>query len=288
MFLQVLVSGITAGSLYALIALGFVLIYRATEIVNFAQGEVVMIGAYFALLFYVDMHLPYYLSFLLAGVSAFLVGMIINNLVCRPLMGAKHLAVVMATFALSFLMRSIIRIIWGSQYYSFPTPFPETPYKVGRVIISPQNLWIAFISLGIMLFFYLFFRFTKTGKSMFATAQNPEAASLMGVSIQRVYTMIWGISCAMGAASGILIAPLYAISPYMGIISIKAFTAAVLGGFNSLPGSVIGGLLLGVIENLGSFYISSAYKDILSFLVLIAVLIFKPTGLFGTEEIKRA
>ncbi len=288
MILQVFLSGLTSGSLYALIALGFVLIYKATGIVNFAQGEAVMIGAYFGLLFYVELHLPYYLCFSLAAISAFLVGMIINSIVCRPLIRAQHLSVIIATFALSFLMRSLIRLIWGSQYYSFPSPFSETTYKFGHLVISPQNFWITIISLLIMAIFYLFFKFTKTGKSMFATAQNREAASLMGVSINGVFTLIWGISCALGAASGILLAPICAISPYMGIIAIKAFAAAVLGGFNSLPGAVIGGFLLGIIENLGGFYISSAYKDIVAFLVLISVLCVKPTGLFGTEEIKRA
>jgi branched-chain amino acid transport system permease protein len=288
MILQVILSGLTSGSLYALIALGFVLIYKATEIVNFAQGELVMIGAYFALLFYVDLHLPFYLSFLLAAISAFIVGMIINNVVCRPLTSAHHLNVVIATFALSFLMRSVIRLIWGSQYYSFPSPFQATVYRFGDVVISPQNFWITVISLLIMLFFYFLFKFTKTGKSMFATAQSREAAALMGVNINGVFTLIWGISCALGAASGILLSPITAISPYMGIISIKAFAAAVLGGFNSLPGAVVGGFLLGIIENIGSLYISSGYKDTIAFLVLICVLILKPTGLFGSEEIKRA
>jgi len=287
MILQILVSGLTSGAIYALIALGFVLIYKSTEIVNFAQGELVMIGAYFALL-YASFHMPYYFIFLFAAISAFIVGILINNLVCRPLIKAQHLSVVIATFALSFLIRSLIRLIWGSQYYSFASPFAEKTYKFGDLVISPQNFWITVISLIIMLIFYLFFKFTKTGKSMFATAQNQEAASLMGISISKVFMLIWGISSGLAAISGILLSPISAISPYMGIIAIKAFAAAVLGGFNSLPGAVIGGFLLGIIENISAIYISSAYKDILAFLVLIVVLVFKPAGILGTETIRRA
>ncbi|MFH1091581.1 MAG: branched-chain amino acid ABC transporter permease [Pseudomonadota bacterium] len=286
-FLQILLSGLTSGSLYALIALGFVLIYKSTEIVNFAQGELVMIGAYFAL-FFAAHNLPYYLVFPLAALSAFIVGMIVHNVVCRPLIKAHHLSVVIATFALSFLMRSIIRLIWGSQYYAFASPFQGKVYRFGSVVISPQNFWITIICLGIMVVFYFYFKFTKTGKSMSATAQNQDAASLMGVNINLVFTVIWGISAALGAASGILLAPITAISPYMGIIAIKAFAAAVLGGFNSLPGAVVGGLLLGIVETFGAIYISSSYKDIIAFMVLIAVLLIKPTGIFGAQEIKRA
>lgn len=286
MILQYLLSGLTAGSLYAITALGFVLIYKATTIVNFAQGELLMVGAYFAL-FYAGLHLPFYLVFLLSVISAFIVGMIINKVVCEPLIRAKHLSVVIATFALSYLMRSLIRLIWGSQYYAFASPFPETPYKFGQVIMSTQNFWITVISMGIMSIFYLFFKFTKTGKSMFATAQNHEAASLMGVNIKRVFTLIWGISAALAAASGILLAPICAVSPYMGSIGIKAFVAAVLGGFNSLPGAVIGGFLLGIIENISIIYISSGYKDIVTFGVFIVVLAIRPTGILGTEEFKR-
>jgi branched-chain amino acid transport system permease protein len=288
MIAQILLSGLTSGSLYALIALGFVLIYKATQIVNFAQGEIVMIGAYFGLLYYVDLHLPYYLCFLLAGFSAFLVGAIINNVVCRPLVSSHHLSIVIATFALSFLMRAVIRLIWGSQYYSIPTPFSEKTYQIGKAVISSQNFWITIISLLIMIGFYLLFKFTQTGKSMAATAQNQEAAYLMGININGVFTLIWGISGALGAASGILLAPITSVSPYMGIISIKAFTAAVLGGFNSLPGAVLGGFLLGIIENLAGIYISSAYKDIITFMILILALSIKPTGLLGSEEITRA
>jgi branched-chain amino acid transport system permease protein len=287
LFLQYVVSGLISGSLYALTALGFVLIYKTTEIVNFAQGELVMIGAYFAL-FYSELHISFPLVFLCTMISVFVVGMIINNVVCRPLIRAQHLSVVIATFALSFLIRSIIRLIWGSQYYSFASPFSETPYKFGNVIVSSQNFWITLISLGIMSIFYLFFKFTKTGKSMFAASQNQEAALLMGVNVNRVFMFIWGTSAALGGASGILLSPICAISPYMGVIAIKAFAAAVLGGFNSLPGAVIGGLLLGIAENLGAIYISSAYKDILAFLLLIGVLVIKPTGLLGTVEIKRS
>jgi branched-chain amino acid transport system permease protein len=287
MILQILVSGLTSGAIYALIALGFVLIYKSTEIVNFAQGELVMIGAYFAL-FFASFHIPYYFIFLFAAASAFIVGIIINNLVCRPLIKAQHLSIVIATFALSFLMRSLIRLIWGSQYYSFPSPFAETTYKFGNLVISPQNFWITVIALIIMAVFYLFFKFTRTGKAMFATAQSQEGASLMGVNINQVFMLIWGISAGLAAASGILLSPISAISPYMGIIGIKAFAAAVLGGFNSLPGAIIGGFLLGIIENFSAVYISSAYKDILAFLVMIVVLVVKPTGIFGTEAIKRA
>jgi branched-chain amino acid transport system permease protein len=286
--LNVIISGLTAGSIYSLIALGFVLIYKATDIVNFAQGEVAMLGAYFAVFFQSEFHLPFYLIFPLAMIAVFIVGILINNLICRPLATAAHITVVIATFATAYLLRSLVRIIWGTNIYTFGSPFPQKTYKFGEVIIASQNLWITIISLVIMFAFYIFFKFSKTGKSMSAAAQNREAAWLVGIDINKVSTLIWGISCGLGAASGIALAPITVVSPHMGAIGIKAFVAAVLGGFNSLVGAVIGGLLLGLIESATSYYISSALKDITAFCLLIGFLVFKPAGLFGSKEIIRA
>lgn len=286
MITQYIVSGLTAGSLYALIALGFVLIYKSTGIVNFAQGELLMVGAYFAL-FYTSLGLPFYLVFIFVFFSAFFIGMVINNTICRPLIHEHHLNVVIATFALSFFMRSIIRLIFGSNYYSYPSPFPDVTYTLGNVIISANNLFIAIISILMMIVFYIVFQHTKIGKSLSATAQNQEAASLMGINVNESFTLIWGVSAGLAATSGMLFAPISAISPYMGGVGMKAFSAAVLGGFSSLPGSVLGGFLLGIIENLSIIYISSSYKDIIAFLLLVFVLILRPNGLLGKETIDR-
>jgi branched-chain amino acid transport system permease protein len=283
---QVLVSGLTLGSLYALTALGFVIIFRATAVVNFAQGEMMMLGAIFALTLY-RAGLGYVPAFLLAVVGALLLGMVIERVASRPLLDAPAFTVILSTVAVGQMIRSGVRAFRGNELALFPPVLSTAPHTVGGITFTPLGLAIIVIALACLLAFLAFFRFTRMGWAMRATAQNKEAAALVGVSVPRVFAVSWGISAGLAAAAGILLAPLITITPDMGAIGMKGFVAAILGGFNSLYGAVVGGFLLGVLENLAGVYISSAFKDVVIFGVLLAVLIARPAGLLGSTGLQR-
>jgi len=284
---QQIVSGITSGSIYALIALGFVVIYKATDILNFAQGEFVMLGAYFWLLIYTLAPLPYPIIFLIVFCMAALFGMIIERAISRSLMDAPHMSIIFATVALGIILRGIVRWIWGPFWYPFPSIFSNRPTKVAGVLITPQNIWILVIVFILMLTFYAFFKFTKMGKAMRATAQNRSAASLMGIRVKKIFTLTWAISAVMGAAAGCLLAPQVTANPDMGWVIIKAFAASIIGGFGNIPGAIIGGFVIGIIENIAGGFISTAFKDVVAFLVIIVILVFMPSGLLGRAFIKK-
>jgi branched-chain amino acid transport system permease protein len=284
---QVLVSGLTLGSLYALTALGFVIIYRATAMVNFAQGEMMMLGAIFALALHKDAGLGYLPSFLLAVAGALLLGMVIERVASRPLLDAPAFTVILSTVAVGQMIRSGVRAFRGNELSLFPPVLSTVPLTVGGITFTPLAAGIVGIALGCLLAFLAFFRWTRMGWAMRATAQNKEAAALVGVSVPRVFAVSWGISAGLAAAAGILLAPLVTITPDMGVIGLKGFVAAILGGFNSLAGAVLGGFLLGVLENLAGVYISSAFKDAVIFCVLLAVLIVRPAGLLGRAGPRR-
>lgn len=279
--LQLIINGITNGSLYALVALGYVLIYKATNVLNFAQGEMVMIGAYVALAIYTFLKLPYPLVLFFAICIGALLGILIERVVYRPMIGSPLFTIIIATIALGLFLRSTTRLIMGDAVLAFPSFFNPVPKKIFAILISPQNFWIIVITATLMVILYLYFG-TKMGKAMRATQQKIHIAPLVGINVKKIFSLSWAISSALGSATGILLAPLLGVSPDMGGIAIKAFAAAVLGGFTSMPGAIIGGFLLGIIENLAGAFISSALKDITAFAILILVLIIKPTGLFET------
>lgn len=284
---QVLVSGVILGSLYALTALGFVIIFRATGVINFAQGEMMMIGAMFALILHQDYGLGYVPSFLLALGGAWLMGVLLERVAYRPLLNAPVFTVILSTVAVAQMLRSGVRAFRGNELSLFPPMLSTKPFSVAGITLTPLGIGIVAVSLACLLGFVAFFRFTRIGWAMWATAQNKEAAALVGVSVSRVFSVSWGISAALAAAAGILLAPLITITPDMGVIGIKGFIAAIMGGYSSLYGAVVGGFVLGVVENLAGVYISSGFKDVVTFGVLIAVLILRPAGLFGTAGTQR-
>lgn len=279
--LQLIISGLTNGSLYALVALGYVLIYKATSVLNFAQGEMVMLGGYLALISYTFLKLPYPVVFLFTIFMAALAGILIERLVYRPMIKSPIFTIIIATIALGSLLRSSVRVAVGDVVLAFPSFFSPVPLKIGSILISPQNFWIIVLTASFMVILYLYFG-TRMGKAMRATQQKKHIAPLMGINVKKVFSLSWAISSALGGAAGVLMAPLLGVSPDMGTIAIKAFAAAILGGFTSMPGAIVGGFLLGIIENLAGAYISSAMKDITAFVVLILILMIKPTGLFET------
>ncbi len=284
---QVVVSGLTLGSLYALTALGFAIIFRATGVVNFAQGDMMMVGAFFALILYRGYHLGYVAAFLLALGAAWLLGAVIERVAYRPLVRAPVFTVILSTVAVGQMLRSGVRILRGDELALFPPILSATPFTWAGISLTWLNVGIVLIALLVLSGFLAFFRWTRLGWAMRATAQNREAAALVGVSVPMVFSVSWGISAALAAAAGILLAPLITITPDMGVIGIKGFIAAILGGYNSLVGSVAGGFLLGVLENLTGVYVSSTFKDVVIFGVLIATVVVRPAGLLGRPETRR-
>lgn len=285
---QVLISGIMVGSLYALVGLGFVVIYRATKVVNFAQGEMMMLGAILALYFSTDLALPYAVSFLLAVLTAASLGVVVERVAYRRLLQAPVVTLILATVAVGQMIRAGVRILRGSEVSRFPSLFSADPFVVAGVSVTPLSLSIIAISVLLVVAFILFFRKTLIGKGMEAMSENRDAATLSGISINRTFSMIWAMSSGLAAAAGVLMAPLIIITPDMGSIGIKGFIGAILGGFNNIGGAIAGCFLLGIIESLGGVYISSSLKDVISFAALVLVLSLRPQGLFGSPEAKRA
>jgi len=285
---QVLISGVTLGSLYALVGLGFVVIYRATKVVNFAQGEMMMLGAILALYFFSDLSIPYFAAFLLAVLLCGMFGIALERVAYRPLLNAPVVTLILATVAVGQMMRASVRILRGSEVSRFPSILSAEPFIIAGVTLTPLSLSIIAIAILLVCAFMLFFRRTRLGKGMEATSENRDAALLVGISVNQTFSLVWAIGSALAATAGVLLAPLIIITPEMGTIGIKGFIGAILGGFNSIPGAVAGCFLLGVIENLGGVYIASSMKDVIAFCVLVLILTVKPQGLFGAEEGKRA
>ncbi len=288
LFPQVIISGITLGSLYALVGIGFVIIYKATGVLNFAQGEMMMLGAIFALLFHFDFGMGYILAVLLAIILAGILGILLEVIIYRPLFNAPETTVILATVAVAQIMRATVRIFRGQEVSQFPPLFPLTPFTLAGVTVTPLGLGIIATSLLLVVSLAAFFSKTWLGKGMKATSENRMAASIVGIHVPLNFALIWGLSSALAAVAGILLAPLIIITPDMGSIGIKGFIGAILGGFKSIPGAVFGGIILGVIENLGGVYLDSSMKDVIAFIILLIVLAIRPDGLFGRGEWRRA
>lgn len=284
---QAILSGLTLGSLYALVGLGFVIIFKSTGVVNFAHGEMLMFGAMVALYLHIDLGLPYFPAIVAAMLLTAVAGAVVERVAFRPLRAAPVVTVILATVAVAQMIRAGVRIVRGQEVSRFPPLFSPEPFSVFGVTMTPLGLSIIAISLLLVLVFLLFFRKTRLGKGMEATSENPEAATLVGISVDRTFSLIWALGAGLAAAAGILLAPLIIITPDMGLIGIKGFIGAVLGGFTSIPGAVAGGFLLGVIENLAGVYISSSMKDVISFAVLLLVLWVRPSGLFVRPSAER-
>jgi branched-chain amino acid transport system permease protein len=284
---QLVASGLVNGAIYSLMAIGYVVIYRGTNVVNFAQGEAVMVGGYIALVLSAGLGLPGYAVLPLAFLAAGLFWLGLERVAYRPLQGAPIFSLVIATFAVGLSLRNVARLIFGPDIHHFPPLFSTAPVRLGPVHLNRQSLWIVAVGVAAAGLLLVFFRATRVGKAMRAVSQNRDGAWIVGIPVTRYFGFIWGLGSAFGALGGVLLAPLVILHPEMGWVAIKAFAVAILGGFESLPGAMVGGLLLGVVENLAGYYVSSHVKDIVAFAVMIAVLCVRPTGLFGEIAIRK-
>jgi branched-chain amino acid transport system permease protein len=281
------VSGLATGCVYALIALGFVLIYKATDVVNFAQGEFVMVSGFISYTLLIWVGLPYVVVLLVTIALSGLMGVILERVVVRPIMDAPIFSIVIATIGASTVMRSLAGIVYGYDVLPLPTIFSKDPIRLGVLNFSIMDAGVIGFSLVIMLTLYLFFKYTMTGTAMRATAQSQVAASLMGVSVKSIFSMTWAISAGIGGVAGVLIAPIIYLDPNLGFIGVKAFAGAILGGFGSIPGAIVGGVLLGILENLSGFFFNAGIKQVSTYILLILVLVVRPSGLFGATPIKK-
>lgn len=286
-FAQQLIGGIALGCVYGLIALGFVLIYKATEVVNFAQGEIMMLGAFLSFTFITTLGLNYWLAFLLCIVAMAILGAIMERLVIRPILGYPQFSIVMATIGLGLVIRSLAGIIWGTDDLRIETPFTNGVYRVGSLVIAWDALSIIVATALLCAALYTFFRFTRVGIAMQATSQNMLAAYYMGIPVKRMFSLIWSLSAIVACCAGVLLAPITLIHANLGFLGIKAFPAAVLGGFGSIPGALAGGITIGIVESLSGFYLPEGVKDVAAYVVLLIVLLWRPQGLFGSNAIKK-
>lgn len=278
---HVVVSGLATGCIYALMAISLVIIYNATRTLNFAQGEMLMVSAFVAWASYHAFRLPLLVAMLVAVAASAVLALLIERAIIRHSIAATHFDVLIITLGLSLVLRAGAGIVWTHDEFPFPSFFSDRPVPLGPVRIAPVSLGIIGASVVLMAVLYLLFTYTRFGRAMRAVAQNQRAARLMGISVERVYSGSWVLASMVGAIAGVLIAPVIFLSSKMGLLVINGFTAAVLGGFGSMPGAVLGGMLLGVLENLAPLYLPTGIKYSVPFLLLIGILMLRPSGLLG-------
>ncbi len=286
--LQFMISGLTTGSTYALIAIGFSIIHNATGIVNFAQGEFVMLGGMLMVTFFNSLKLPMALAFFLTLFSVAAVGLLLERGPLRHAKSKEILVLVMITVGASIVIKALSMIFWGKNPMTLPPFSGETPFILLGAAIMPQSLWIIGITVSVVAALNYFFKRTLTGKAMRAVAASRRSAMLTGIPVDRMIFLSFTLSGGLGAVAGIVLTPITTTSFDVGImLGLKGFSAAILGGYGSMPGAVVGGLLLGVLESLGAGLISSEYKDALAFLILLLVLFCKPSGILGRGHLRR-
>ncbi len=296
---QLLVSGLAIGSIYALVALGFVLIYNAVGVVNFAQGDFVMFPSFVAVTFLlpgiavfgtvVHWKLPVLAVYLLVLLLMVGFGLLFNRIAYYPLRERGWMPVVISTIGVSIFLRNAAQLVWGSQPVVMPSLFPVDTVALGPLHIRPQDLLIIAVTALLIAFQYVLFERTTLGKQMRATAQDRTTARLIGIRVGRIVAITFVYSALLGTISGLLVAPIFTVTKEMGgLIALKAFAASIVGGFGSIPGAIIGGLAIGVIETFGGYYVSASYVDAIAFVILIAVLLVRPQGLFGERVAEKA
>ena len=278
--IQQIIFGISVGATYSLVALGFSMQFRAMNLLNFAHGESFTMGAFIGLLCHVFLKLPLLLSWLITMGACGVIGVVIEFVAIRPLYKAPPLNLFICSIGLAMVLRQVWNILTGAVAYKFPPTFGEEPVNVGGISVVPEQLWVIGMAVLLMFGFEQFLKKTRMGKAMRAVAQDPYTASLMGISVLRMKSMVYAVSTMLGGAAGILFAPLAYVTFDMGLWNgIKGFICAIFGGIGSIPGAILGGFLLGLIEQFNSSYISSLYKDVISFLILIIVIAVRPKGL---------
>ena len=287
--LQLVISGIAQGCIYGLIALGFVLIYKATETVSFAQGELMMLGAFGGLAGMTLLGFPYWLSVIcaIAGMAVF--GVLLERVVIRPILGQPAFSIVMLTIGIGYVARGLITMIpnIGTETHTLPVPYKDQIWNLGTLVLNVEQMVVIAATGVLCAVLFTVFKYSKMGIAMQAASQNQLAAYYMGIPVKRINGLVWGLAAAVAAIAGLLLAPITFVHANMGFIGLKAFPAAVVGGFGSLPGAIVGGLIIGIVESLSGFYLPDGFKDIAAYVVVLIMLMVKPNGLFGEKLRKK-
>ena len=287
--LQLIFGGISQGCIYGLIALGFVLIYKATETISFAQGELMMVGAFGALLLTKFLGFSYGFAVLTAVIALALIGLMLERMVIRPVLGQTSLAIVLITLGLGYVARGLVAMVpdIGTETHTLQVPYAGQVLDVGGAVISYDHLMVIGSTIVVSLLLYVMFRFSKVGIAMRATSQNQLAAHYMGIPVKRINSLVWSMAAALACLAGILLAPITFIHVNMGFIGLKALPAAVVGGFTSLSGAILGGIIIGLVEALSGFYLPEGFKEVSAYVVMLLVLLLYPEGLLGERTRKK-
>ncbi len=291
-YLQLIINGLVVGSIYSLVALGFVIIYKATKVVNFAQGELVMVGAYVCFSLTVQWQLPFLASFLITLGFSVLLGMAIERVVLRPLIGEPIISVIMVTIGLSSVLKALVQLFWGTQLRAYPQVLPQEPIFLLGLPISPVYIVAFVLSVLLFLVFSAFFKYSRLGTAMRATAFDQQAAQSMGIGIKNIFAMAWCIAAVVSSIGGVILGNINGINSQLGHLGLKVFPAVILGGLDSLLGAALGGLIIGVLENVCDGAAKDllglgGFREVAAFVVLVLILMIKPYGLFGTKQIER-
>ncbi len=291
LFLQLVVSGVAIGSIYALVALGFVLVYKSTDVLNMAQGEMLMIGAWISYSLIADYRIPFVPAFFMTLAFTALLGLAIERVALRPLIGQPIISVIMVTIGLSIFLRAMVIAIWGTQYQRYPSPIQDSVVNVGPVPIPEVYLWSMLVCLVLVGALTLGFRLTRMGIAMRAVADDQQAALSVGISVRRVFALAWVISALVSAIGGMLLANIQGVGIGLSAVGLKALPVSIVGGLDSIPGAIVGGILIGVLENLSAGYLDiplgGGVREVAPYVFLVVILLIKPYGLFGKERIER-
>jgi branched-chain amino acid transport system permease protein len=288
-FLQLVIAGVAQGCIYGLIALGFVLIYKATETVSFAQGDLMMLGAFCGLACMSVLGWPFWVA-VTASVAAMAVfGFLAERVVIRPILGQPAFSIVMLTIGIGYVLRGLVTMIpgIGTETHTLPVPYKDAVIQAGALVLNVEQLVVIAATGVLCAGLYALFRYSRIGLAMQAASQNQLAAWYMGIPVQRLNALVWALAAAVAALAGILLAPITFVHANMGFIGLKAFPAAVVGGFTSLPGAIVGGLVIGVVESLSGFYLPPGFKDVAAYVVVLLMLMVRPNGLFGEKLRKK-
>jgi branched-chain amino acid transport system permease protein len=287
--IQLLISGVAQGCIYGLIALGFVLIYKATETVSFAQGELMMLGAFGGLAAMTLLGFPFWLAVPCAIAAMAVFGVLLERIVIRPILGQPAFSIVMLTIGIGYVARGLITMVpnIGTETHTLAVPYKDRIVNAGALVLNVEQVVVIGSTALLSLLLYAMFRYSKLGIAMQAASQNQLAAYYMGIPVKRLNGLVWGLAAAVAAIAGLLLAPITFVHANMGFIGLKAFPAAVVGGFGSLPGAIVGGLIIGVVESLSGFYLPDGFKDTAAYIVVLIMLVIKPNGLFGERLRKK-
>jgi branched-chain amino acid transport system permease protein len=286
---QIILSGVAQGCIYGLIALGFVLIYKATETVSFAQGDLMMLGAFAGLGVMTGLGFPFWVAVPAAMLAMGAFGIVLERAVIRPILGQPAFSIVMLTIGIAYVARGLMTMIpnVGTETHTLPVPYKDAVWNVGGLIVNVEQFVVIAATAVLCALLYAMFRYSKLGIAMQASSQNQLAAYYMGIPVRRLNGLVWGLAAMLAAVAGLLLAPITFVHANMGFIGLKAFPAAVVGGFGSLPGAIVGGVIIGVVESLAGFYLPEGFKDVAAYVVVLIMLMVKPNGLFGEKLRKK-